>query len=70
MFIKDYPHLTWWVENQGWIELGTDNTLIKISDDEGEVYADDESDDYDRAMKKADKFLKNYIVDELGEEVD
>jgi hypothetical protein len=69
MFTKDYPHLTWWVENQGWIEVGVDNTLIKVLDSGGDVYEDDESEDFDRAFKRADKFLKNYIEDELGEEV-
>lgn len=69
MFSKIYPHLTWWVENQGWIEIGTDNTLIRVLDSGGDVYEDTESEDFDRALKKADKFLKNYIADELGEDV-
>ena len=33
------------------------------------LFKDTESEDFDRALKKADKFLKNYIADELGEDV-
>jgi hypothetical protein len=69
MFAKDYPHLNWWVENQGWVEIGTDETKLKVSDSGGEVYADEGSEDFDRAFKRADKFLKNYIKDEFDEDV-
>jgi hypothetical protein len=72
MFIKDYPHLNWWVENQGWVEIGSTNestSLLRVLDTGGNVYEDEDSEDFDRAFKRADKFLKSYIKEEFDEDV-
>lgn len=63
-FSKTYPHLTWWIENQGWIEIGTDDysgSWVRILDEGGTRWEDEDSETLDEALGKADNFVKDEI---------
>lgn len=60
-FSKTYPHLTWWVENQGWIEIGSDDysdSWVRIMDEGGTRWEDEEAETLDEALSKAEAFVK------------
>ena len=59
-FSKSYPHINWWVENQGWIELGTDensDSLIRILDEGGMCWEDEDAEILDEALTNAEAYL-------------
>jgi len=63
-FSKTYPHLTWWIENQSWIEIGTDDysgIWVRILDEGGTRWEDEDSETLDEALGKADNFVKDEI---------
>ncbi|HMO40031.1 MAG TPA: hypothetical protein PKC76_15680 [Saprospiraceae bacterium] len=60
-FSKTYPHLIWWVENQGWIEIGSDDysdSWVRIMDEGGTRWEDEEAETLDEALSKAEAFVK------------
>ncbi|MEH0154843.1 hypothetical protein V6R21_11930 [Limibacter armeniacum] len=66
MFKKAYPNLAWWVENQGWIEIGEDlqsDSWIRILDEGGMCWEDEGSSSLDEALLEADKWLAEEIED-------
>jgi hypothetical protein len=68
MVSKKYKYLAWWIANEGWMELGLrqdDTPLIYIIGNEELVYEDEIGDDLEECLKKANKFMKTYIIDEL-----
>ena len=64
MFSKEYPNLDWWIENIGWIELGSDeysDSWVRILNEGGTCWEDSDSKTLDESLKKADIFVKkNY----------
>jgi hypothetical protein len=71
-FSKKYPHVAWWIENHGWVELGADEgstSLIRILDEGGLCWEDEESDSIDDALKSAEAFLKEEMLDRFGETI-
>lgn len=59
-FSKLYPHIAWWVDNQGWIEIGTDensDSLIRILDEGGMRWEDEDADTLDEALANAEAYL-------------
>jgi hypothetical protein len=71
-FAKSYPHLDWWIHNQGWIEIGEDehsSSWIRVLDEGGLCWEDENSKTLDQALEAAEKFLKAEISERFGEEV-
>lgn len=72
MISKKYKYLAWWIANEGWMELGLrqdDTPLIYIIGNQELVYENEIGDDLEECLKKANKFMKKYIIDELGLEI-
>jgi len=71
MFEKYFPSLYWWINNQGWIELGDRdedrNCWVTIYDsDVQEIsYEDNFSKSLDVALKKAEKWTAKKIKEEF-----
>lgn len=71
MFSKNYPNLDWWIGSHGWIELGEDEyskSWVRILDEGGQCYEDNESDSLDEALNKADRWVAAEMEDRFGEE--
>ena len=71
MFSKKYPNLNWWINNHGWIELGSDeysSSWIRILDEGGMYWEDDDSESLDESLEKADIWMSTEIEDRFGEE--
>ncbi|WP_375562532.1 hypothetical protein ACE193_08305 [Bernardetia sp. OM2101] len=59
MFSEKYPNLEYWVDAQGWIELGSDensDSWIRIMDTGGLCYEDEDSSSLDEALEKAERW--------------
>jgi hypothetical protein len=72
MVSKKYKYIAWWIANEGWMELGLrqdDTPLIYIIGNQELVYEDEIGEDLEECLKKANKFMKKYIIDELGLEI-
>lgn len=68
-FTKKYPHLTWWVENQGYIEIGEDDystSWLRLLDPGGLCWEDDDSETIDEALNAAEDFLKEELPSRFG----
>lgn len=65
-FTQQYPHLTWWVENQGFLAIGPDHysrSLLRILDPGGMYFEYTASNSLDFALAAGEEFLE----DELAE---
>lgn len=61
-FEKLYPKLSNWVDSRGWIEIGIDDysrSMLRIVDEGGLVWEDNESKSLDAALKAGEEFIKN-----------
>ena len=70
MFSKEYPNLEWWIENQGWIELGEDeysSSWLRILDLGGMCWEDKKSKSLDEALKNGDIWMSSEIKNRFGE---
>ena len=64
IFSKQYPHIAWWIDNNGWMKLGNDedsDSLMRLIDAAGTSWEDVDSDSIDTALLKAEKFLSKYL---------
>lgn len=66
MFSEKYPSLAWWItDNEGEIHLGSadeyDDTLLRIIDEIGLAYEDEDSDSLDEALEKAERWAAEEI---------
>lgn len=71
MFSKIYPNVDWWVNTHGWIELGSDyhsNSWLRMLDEGGMCWEDEDSNSLDEALKAADIWLSAEIQDRFGED--
>jgi hypothetical protein len=60
IFSKQYPHIAWWVDNNGWMILGNDedsDSTLRLIDATGISWEDEDSDSMDSALRKAEIFL-------------
>ena len=61
-FSKRYPRIAQWIDGRGWIEIGTDeenDSLIRLMDEGGLWWqSDDEIENIDEALQKAEDFLR------------
>jgi hypothetical protein len=64
-FSKSYPTINRWVEEQGWIEIGSDefsSSLVRALDPGGMVWESDASlDSIDEALEELEKELKSWF---------
>ena len=64
IFSIQYPHIAWWVINNGWVALGSDedsDSLMRLIDTSGTCWEDDNSETIDKALGKAELFLKKSL---------
>lgn len=67
-FAQQYPHLAWWVENQGWFELGSDEysrSLLRILDEGGLCFEDTASDSIEFALRAGEEFLETELAEQF-----
>ena len=68
-FATYYPHLAWWVENHGWLELGSDEystSLLRLLDEGGTCFEDEESETLDDALAAGEAFLTTELPERFG----
>ncbi len=68
-FSERYSHISWWIENHGYIELGTDensDSLIRLLDEGGMWWEDRKARSIDEAMNNAENFLIKDLPDRFG----
>ncbi len=68
-FSQQYPHLAWWIDNHGYIELGSDynsSSLLRILDEGGMCFEDSESTDIDEALTAGEEFLETELSDRFS----
>lgn len=68
-FSKTYPHLAWWINNHGWIEIGTNeysDSLIRLLDEGGTWWEDEDATTIDAALSNAEKFLTDDLPQRFG----
>lgn len=68
-FSKIYPHIAWWIDNHGWIEVGTDeysDSLIRLLDEGGTWWEDTKATTIDDALQNAEKFLIKDLPERFG----
>jgi hypothetical protein len=68
-FSQRYPHIAYWIDNQGWIEIGTDeysDSLIRLLDEGGTWWEDEEAMSVDEALNNAEKFLTDDLPQRFG----
>jgi len=68
MFEKNFPGLNWWINNQGWIQLGSEeerHNWIMVLDENELSYEDENSQSLEEAMKKAEKWVLKKIKEEF-----
>ena len=61
IFTKQFPHIAWWIEHNGWMIVGSDedsDSLIRLIDTIGVSWEDEDSSTFDEALVKAEMFLK------------
>jgi hypothetical protein len=73
-FSKQYPYLAWWLNHQGYMQMGYDGdayeyALLWLFDQGGTVWQDDESETFEEALAKAEKYVREVdILDKYGKE--
>jgi hypothetical protein len=70
-FSQMYPHIAWWIDNHGWIELGTDehsSSLIRLLDEGGTWWEDKKSKSIDKALSQAELFLTKDLPERFGKD--
>ena len=68
-FSEKYPHIAWWVECHGTLEIGEcyeSSSSIRLLDDGGTCWQDDCA--LDEGLDKAEAFLITDLPDRLGED--
>lgn len=72
MFEQTYPLLTTWIECEGRIEIGADylfDSLLRIINEGGMVWEDNNSETIDEALQNGEQYLKNEFENEFGYKV-
>lgn len=68
-FSKRYPHITWWIDNQGWIEIGANDendSLIRLLDEGGVWWEDTDGSTLDDALENTETFLIEDLPQRFG----
>lgn len=73
MFEKNFPYISSWIYTSGWIEIGSDDyseSMIRILNEGGMIWEDEESVSLNEALKRAEDYLKNQLPEEFGIELE
>lgn len=73
MFEKNYPYISSWIYTIGWVEIGEDmnsNSMIRLLNQGGLVWQDNESSNLEKALEKAELYLKNDLLEDYGFELE
>lgn len=73
MFEKLYPYLSSWICTFGWVEIGEgefSSSMIRILNEGGLLWEDENSNTLDKALERAEYFLKNELPKEFGFELE
>ena len=65
-FAKQYPHLAWWIENHGFIEVGQNGysrSLLRVLDEGGMCFEDEKSGTVDDALAAGERFLEKELAE-------
>ena len=68
-FAEQYPYLDWWVESQGYIELGQEgynSCLLRILDEGGTCWEDEGSATIAEALAAGEAFLTIELPERFG----
>lgn len=74
-FSTNYPYLAWWLNNHGYIRLGTDDdsfsgSILLVLDAGGTCWEDEDSNNIEEALAKAEAYLRTEeIPDRFGPKV-
>ena len=73
-FTQQYPYLAWWLDNQGFMQMGYDadfhhSSILLLFDQGGTVWQEKESKTFEEALAKANKYVQEVdILDKFGKE--
>ena len=70
-FEKNYPNIAWWIENQGWVEIGYDDfshSLLRLVDMGGVCYEIKEHESVDSALREVEIWLSDEILNRFKQE--
>ena len=73
MFSKEHSYASYWINTTGWIEIGQDeysSSMLRILNEGGMVWEDTESNTIEESLKRAEKYLKDELLEEFGFELD
>ena len=73
MFEQQYPYISSWIYSTGWIEFGADDysdSMMRILNEGGLVWEDNESGTIEEALKRAEAYLKNQLLEDFGFELE
>ena len=69
-FEQASPHVTRWVKDYGWVEIGHDGmspSLVRALDEGGLIWAGDAAtEDVDGVLRTLDSVLAEWIRDQIG----
>ena len=69
-FEQAYPHVTRWVKDYGWIEIGHDElspSFVRALDEGGLIWeGDDATEDLDGVLRALDRVLAEWIRERIG----
>ncbi len=69
-FEQAYPHVTRWVKDYGWIEIGQDGmspSFVRALDEGGLIWEGDGSaEDVDGVLRALDSVLAEWIREQIG----
>jgi hypothetical protein len=74
-FSSNYPYLTYWIENHGYIQLGMDDdspseAMLTILDAGGVCWEDEESTTLEEALAAGEEYLRTVeIPDRFGQKI-
>ena len=70
-FSKKYPHIHWWIENQGYLQLGGDEfnkSFVTVIDEGGVCFEAKNAKTIEEGLESAEAFLIKDIPDRFGED--
>ena len=70
-FSEKYPHIHWWMENHGDLDIGHSDHfsgLVRLTDEGGIWWEDTKAKTFDDALANAEAFLIKDIPDRFGKD--
>jgi len=73
MFSKEHPYVSYWINTTSCIEIMQDehsSSMLKTLNEGKMVWEDTESNTIEESLKRAEKYLKDELLEEFGFELD